>query len=203
MRRFSSAKLAGSSPLTRGKLSVYRVRAARVGLIPAHAGKTRSRYSALSETAAHPRSRGENTIRPLGGGRLQGSSPLTRGKPPHLTPGSVLAGLIPAHAGKTRRTAARSWRRPAHPRSRGENPWWIADKSCAKGSSPLTRGKPEADSERRRSPGLIPAHAGKTPAPEPRRISAPAHPRSRGENLSPDDQALADSGSSPLTRGKR
>ena len=29
-----------------------------------------------------------------------------------------------------------------------------------------------------------------------------AHPRSRGENLSPDDQALADSGSSPLTRGK-
>ena len=32
---------AGSSPLTRGKLSAARVRMTSMGLIPAHAGKTR------------------------------------------------------------------------------------------------------------------------------------------------------------------
>ena len=52
---------AGSSPLTRGKrrppISCQRWR----GLIPAHAGKTRSRDSGVSPREAHPRSRGENS----------------------------------------------------------------------------------------------------------------------------------------------
>ena len=70
---------------------------------------------------AHPRSRGENIEGPAYLGKAEGSSPLTRGKLPHLLDGSNVVGLIPAHAGKTSRSvsAQRVW--PAHPRSRGEN----------------------------------------------------------------------------------
>ena len=50
----------GSSPLTRGKrVCVNRDRAV-LGLIPAHAGKTRTRRPHASANPAHPRSRGEN-----------------------------------------------------------------------------------------------------------------------------------------------
>ena len=70
------------------------------------------------------------------------------------------------------------------------------------GSSPLTRGKREAETGERVLGGLIPAHAGKTPSREP---SAPwpwAHPRSRGENFAEAGISTSIRGSSPLTRGK-
>ena len=76
-----------------------------------------------------------------------GSSPLTRGKLVVVATLTLGAGLIPAHAGKTKARAM---------------PAIITD-----GSSPLTRGKhvsqPHWSSETR----LIPAHAGKTPPTTP------------------------------------
>ena len=70
----------GSSPLTRGKLyPSVQFRALR-GLIPAHAGKTRSTASSTRSPPAHPRSRGENRCACLGVRVVPGSSPLTRGK---------------------------------------------------------------------------------------------------------------------------
>ena len=50
----------GSSPLTRGKQEgpAWRERPGR--LIPAHAGKTKSKEKVKTNTWAHPRSRGEN-----------------------------------------------------------------------------------------------------------------------------------------------
>ena len=72
----------------------------------------------------------------------------------------------------------------------------------ARGSSPLTRGKPYLSVLDDRVPGLIPAHAGKTWAYPSATFPPRAHPRSRGENSA---SALAFSrphGSSPLTRGK-
>ena len=71
----------GSSPLTRGKPDQHGVVSPTVGLIPAHAGKTRAKTSSTSPSRAHPRSRGEN----VGLSRLSGGRPR----------------LIPAHAGKT------------------------------------------------------------------------------------------------------
>ena len=50
----------GSSPLTRGKQSFADGFDGASGLIPAHAGKTRTRTSSTSASRAHPRSRGEN-----------------------------------------------------------------------------------------------------------------------------------------------
>ena len=91
----------GSSPLTRGKPRVGLGALHRRGLIPAHAGKTRSTQSDSRSPPAHPRSRGENGpgVQPVS--PLAGSSPLTRGKRRGDWGGSCLFRLIPAHAGKT------------------------------------------------------------------------------------------------------
>ena len=171
-------------------------------LIPAHAGKTWAFRFPRLWTGAHPRSRGEN-IQASSPSRVHaGSSPLTRGKRfPALVVG-VSWGLIPAHAGKTRRWARpRRWSR-AHPRSRGENRFSVSAGSTLAGSSPLTRGKPRKRGPCERQEGLIPAHAGKT-ASAARRCSGDwAHPRSRGENSGSCEPPQLPRGSSPLTRGK-
>ena len=70
----------GSSPLTRGKLPVRGGLAERLGLIPAHAGKTLGILIRQASEQAHPRSRGENTGEIEDAVREAGSSPLTRGK---------------------------------------------------------------------------------------------------------------------------
>ena len=192
----------GSSPLTRGKLvralsGVYDRR-----LIPAHAGKTSPRNSARRTSKAHPRSRGENDAVPHVRACAPGSSPLTRGKPKPVTGSWAAVGLIPAHAGKTRR-ARKAWSiDPAHPRSRGENPSWTRREALPIGSSPLTRGKPYLSVFNDRVSGLIPAHAGKTPRLLMRSPSRSAHPRSRGENPPMCLESDCPIGSSPLTRGK-
>ena len=51
----------GSSPLTRGKPWAQIKAAVAVGLIPAHAGKTRNARILGNKLGAHPRSRGENS----------------------------------------------------------------------------------------------------------------------------------------------
>ena len=111
----------GSSPLTRGKqqLTTWARDVAR--LIPAHAGKTRIRASVSSAVAAHPRSRGENAMDRVLLINAAGSSPLTRGKRLERDRRHRDERLIPAHAGKTSGWRIVNTRRPAHPRSRGEN----------------------------------------------------------------------------------
>ena len=79
----------------------------------------------------------------------------------------VLAGLIPAHAGKTRRPCGKTRGSRAHPRSRGENAFVVAYNKSETGSSPLTRGKLCEGAEWRARRGLIPAHAGKTTGTTP------------------------------------
>ena len=111
----------GSSPLTRGKRTTMVASALEGGLIPAHAGKTYFISAPPRRAWAHPRSRGENFsffgfLSPV-----SGSSPLTRGKLVSVLAARDDAGLIPAHAGKTRRGFPRGVSRGAHPRSRGEN----------------------------------------------------------------------------------
>ena len=152
----------GSSPLTRGKLNRRRHGQGGHGLIPAHAGKTQSSSAWSGRAWAHPRSRGENHVargRPI---HREGSSPLTRGKPPPGSPRPHLPGLIPAHAGKTSRMSVAACSAQAHPRSRGENGYLPLSGHQEHGSSPLTRGKHIDVVHGRGGRGLIPAHAGKT-----------------------------------------
>ena len=91
----------GASPLTRGKLRAQDGSADHLGLIPAHAGKTRPSRRSYRKQPAHPRSRGEN--RPGLGSSIiwPGSSPLTRRKLHVLPQRRHARRLIPAHAGKT------------------------------------------------------------------------------------------------------
>ena len=220
---FARFFLLGSSPLMRGKPYGDPVRARRPGLIPAHAGKTRSRYGSYRERRAHPRSCGETKgLKGKSGWRRAhprscgenfetnsapyfdtGSSPLMRGKRLIRRVNRVVQGLIPAHAGKTSWRAGPAPPTPAHPRSRGENDVAPAGLGSILGSSPLTRGKRVPPGRWRGQSGLIPAHAGKTFKPRRSSNRPAAHPRSRGENFAVESGSLGLSGSSPLTRGKR
>ena len=131
-----------------------------------------------------------------------GSSPLTRGKLAVNTITKARAGLIPAHAGKTKLEGTDVNFDSAHPRSRGENDIRHAQSSSFFGSSPLTRGKLVPACETVQFAGLIPAHAGKTHGVVRTYMSESAHPRSRGENPRPVSPPEPGWGSSPLTRGK-
>ena len=75
-----SGAVQGSSPLTRGKQPHGDSAADRLGLIPAHAGKTSCVIVWRRRVGAHPRSRGENLIWRRPDATAGGSSPLTRGK---------------------------------------------------------------------------------------------------------------------------
>ena len=132
----------GSSPLTRGKLTQLDLQIEQIGLIPAHAGKTDRCPLARRVRPAHPRSRGENLVIWRMSTRECGSSPLTRGKLARALHLEADRGLIPAHAGKTRRICGTATPKWAHPRSRGENIVWVSGAILFSGSSPLTRGKP-------------------------------------------------------------
>ena len=113
----------GSSPLTRGKPVIPDDVRDRAGLIPAHAGKTCARSPGSLGEEAHPRSRGENVIAAIAALVAIGSSPLTRGKRMEVEGKGHCLGLIPAHAGKTTPL--------------------MTDLQTRRGSSPLTRGKPQ------------------------------------------------------------
>ena len=152
----------GSSPLTRGKPTVWAWVGLGWRLIPAHAGKTRRRGRSRRARWAHPRSRGENSPFSHIVFGVLGSSPLTRGKLrcQATTPGAV--GLIPAHAGKTNCRVGCVSHFAAHPRSRGENRPAHTNLGPNLGSSPLTRGKHNFARACVIRERLIPAHAGKT-----------------------------------------
>ena len=181
-RAAGPGQVVGSSPLTRGKQDDCGRGCLSVGLIPAHAGKTKALEISLRRCGAHPRSRGENDVRVVRRARIWGSSPLTRGKLAAETGRTYEEGLIPAHAGKTLRPSRASSPTRAHPRSRGENRTRGIEVPGFQGSSPLTRGKPGEGAHVPQLSGLIPAHAGKT---------------AQGQRL-----RRARRGSSPLTRGK-
>ena len=191
----------GSSPLTRGAPPMVVGRCCWGGLIPAHAGSTLEHRMRVSPHGAHPRSRGEHRFssHPLYEG--WGSSPLTRGAPTFPHPVFRVCGLIPAHAGSTRRRRSSSSVSWAHPRSRGEHGDYIIRDEWGEGSSPLTRGAPEQHSAGADNPRLIPAHAGSTPFPAWHDDAQWAHPRSRGEHRRWRQLRCTRLGSSPLTRG--
>ena len=92
----------GSSPLSRGIL-LHKVGSNRkYRIIPALAGNTASCFATPDATSDHPRSRGEYGSAAEEVVVLGGSSPLSRGIPHLLGPGSGFRRIIPALAGNTR-----------------------------------------------------------------------------------------------------
>ena len=192
----------GSSPRVRGKPTPEGHYGAPGGLIPARAGKTRSRLPVRLLVAAHPRACGENDLVGADSQTEWGSSPRVRGKPATARGALSRSGLIPARAGKTRDGRARRRKASAHPRACGEN--WMHDsiEDAKSGSSPRVRGKQVRTFAPTRTARLIPARAGKTGALDGLARQHGAHPRACGENWEPTGTAPAADGSSPRVRGK-
>ena len=91
----------GSSPRGRGKQIGCLRSHAQGRLIPARAGKTRTRTSSTCPSRAHPRAGGENIYVDWATLSQAGSSPRGRGKQDTPMEARDAQGLIPARAGKT------------------------------------------------------------------------------------------------------
>ena len=192
----------GSSPRVRGKPVSEPAMTTGYRLIPARAGKTSACRARRPRGRAHPRACGENPVAALGGGGDPGSSPRVRGKQERKMGMLIIAGLIPARAGKTRSSTPAARPGPAHPRACGENSLRLRGSGEDPGSSPRVRGKRHRGRRRRTRPRLIPARAGKTFASCSSGAPTAAHPRACGENMRMGalDDTIA--GSSPRVRGK-
>ena len=134
---------------------------------------------------------------PLG----EGSSPLTRGAPPAAPRSAQGPGIIPAYAGSTILSSAVPVALQDHPRLRGEHHSMTIGNRPSMGSSPLTRGAPQAGRGERLPAGIIPAYAGSTPMRVLRMRYPRDHPRLRGEHSCTKRIESGCWGSSPLTRG--
>ena len=195
------AELLGSSPHTRGALSVPHGSKPRIRIIPAYAGSTPTAPSTRWTCTDHPRIRGEHVSPPNGDSKKRGSSPHTRGA---LVTGHVLRlalRIIPAYAGSTVSVLPGPGATPDHPRIRGEHVTVFALNQVAAGSSPHTRGAPIAQAYLQCAGRIIPAYAGSTTSVTPTLIGPWDHPRIRGEHLLDGRGKPRNEGSSPHTRG--
>ena len=132
-----------------------------------------------------------------------GSSPLARGLRKRRGAGRVGRGIIPARAGFTTGTPARSSRATDHPRSRGVYMRGMGASAPEAGSSPLARGLRDARPVHAVGRGIIPARAGFTTTRASRCAGPPDHPRSRGVYEHRPRIERRPPGSSPLARGLR
>ena len=113
--------VAGSSPRGRGKRRRFQLEGWLPGLIPAWAGKTRTRSAPGPSSRAHPRVGGENSVIVYSTPGSTGSSPRGRGKRYGNRALYRVCRLIPAWAGKTRTRNEPARCSRAHPRVGGEN----------------------------------------------------------------------------------
>ena len=154
--------VAGSSPRMRGTPVPIRHVQIGGGIIPAHAGNTKSATTAARPKRDHPRACGEHL-------------------PSNGWPWSM-RGIIPAHAGNTRLTPRPSPASRDHPRACGEHSGAYAAGRWRHGSSPRMRGTPLFIGFPLLVDGIIPAHAGNTDLARGLRAVDWDHPRACGEH---------------------
>ena len=130
----------GSSPHVRGTHIRRNPPRTAYGIIPACAGNTLSKSTAMRGIGDHPRMCGEHISPPSIGSPVPGSSPHVRGTPVNSVAPSVAAGIIPACAGNTSRWRFAPWCGWDHPRMCGEHTLGYSFCSFTWGSSPHVRG---------------------------------------------------------------
>ena len=135
--------LRGSSPRVRGRHEMYSSSFSRAGLIPAGAGQTLRVGTCRLTNGAHPRGCGADACRIACASFAPGSSPRVRGRRGRERGGEGHRGLIPAGAGQTPPTSARSPVKRAHPRGCGADREQAATIPGTRGSSPRVRGRLE------------------------------------------------------------
>ena len=92
----------GSSPHMRGTLQRLKDTSQVTGIIPAHAGNTRTVRCRNARSGDHPRTCGEHIPVSWWSVPPRGSSPHMRGTPGREASEESDRGIIPAHAGNTR-----------------------------------------------------------------------------------------------------
>ena len=173
----------GSSPLARGLLGVPGALDSVFRIIPARAGFTRSRATAMATA--------------------RGSSPLARGLPAGEYRLRRARRIIPARAGFTLAVLILPGLARDHPRSRGVYPERSVRDLAGVGSSPLARGLLVGGVVHDRVDRIIPARAGFTHGPgEPATWSLDGIiPARAGFTPQPAAPRWPTRGSSPLARG--
>ena len=131
-------------------------------IIPARAGFTPTRWTALRACPDHPRSRGVYTFTDTLGEGMRGSSPLARGLRVRRLPRHGPCRIIPARAGFTSQMAVREADVGDHPRSRGVYGSRHDEDDEGLGSSPLARGLHCCVGDHIDRVRIIPARAGFT-----------------------------------------
>ena len=134
-------------------------------------------------------------------GRLDGSSPHTRGTPPRHQDGSLPGRFIPACAGNAPVNDSSIHLTPVHPRMCGER--WMQTSAAHRwvGSSPHARGTHARAPHQRRTDRFIPACAGNAARSHAVCSASSVHPRMRGERLRGQAVDPPPDGSSPHARG--
>ena len=111
----------GSSPRMRGTPSPQSRGMSSTGIIPAHAGNTLSAIKRHEFNRDHPRACGEHRATPKEPHTRVGSSPRMRGTLTVIRCYRPFRGIIPAHAGNTKRARYNLGMMEDHPRACGEH----------------------------------------------------------------------------------
>ena len=152
------------------------------GIIPAHAGNTSSFGCLSAAPRDHPRACGEHEGHAYSLMAPGGSSPRMRGTRFMGRYHAYQQGIIPAHAGNTRRSKALPVAPRDHPRACGEHDNEDNGTDVKPGSSPRMRGTRYFLQISRHLIGIIPAHSGNTSWPESKLMLSRDHPRACGEH---------------------
>ena len=192
----------GSSPHTRGARLDVPVNLGVCGIIPAYAGSTACATSVLRLSLDHPRIRGEHPVSPGVPAVTTGSSPHTRGALHRDGIDVHPVRIIPAYAGSTSARWERSSSTKDHPRIRGEHSAAWRSPSVNRRIIPAYAGSTTRTLWRRRGGGGSSPHTRGAPqADASLRIVATDHPRIRGEHRPRGFRSAPGPGSSPHTRG--
>ena len=168
----------------RGAPRIRRGAQYRFGIIPAHAGSTVSAAASTPRSKDHPRACGEHHSSCLSKLSIGGSSPRMRGAPRLPLARRRGLGIIPAHAGSTRRYHIACPYSKDHPRACGEHFNRHSYTPYTNGSSPRMRGAPYGPRKRSWRRRIIPAHAGSTLLKSDTSTPTGDHPRACGEHNS-------------------
>ncbi len=193
--------ISGSSPHTRGTLTIVTVCRPMLRFIPAYAGNMAPRSSGEFGCPVHPRIRGEHAFAFAFPVLSAGSSPHTRGTLARWKQSRADDRFIPAYAGNMRCGMATKRNPPVHPRIRGEHLVRLVYWHGLSGSSPHTRGTFRRLTNPIRFYRFIPAYAGNIHCLHPIVTGRTVHPRIRGEHCGHKCAPGIISGSSPHTRG--
>ena len=191
----------GLSPPTRGIRQASGNVVTYVWSIPAYAGDPPLSGRSAGLSRVYPRLRGGSRAARLGGLRLRGLSPPTRGIPATRLSPLTLTRSIPAYAGDPPQHSSAPPIAEVYPRLRGGSESRTLRRLLRRGLSPPTRGIRLTQTSSWARRGSIPAYAGDPSDLMSVCIAEPVYPRLRGGSRPPPHSRASARGLSPPTRG--